>query len=109
MCVTIGDILQRDNGVRFAGQAGLLFHNNKMVEKFAVLAMEKQINNHSLLKMKMKSDGDTDIAVKAQVCQGMEVTVCAGLHLDEHTQAFTARKIEEYAKDDDVEPKYIAL
>ena len=51
--------------MRFAGQAGLLFHNNKMVEKFAVLAMEKQINNNSLLKVKMKSDGDTDIAVKA--------------------------------------------
>ena len=51
--------------MRMAGQAGILIHNNKMQDKFAVFAMEKQINNHSLLKLKIRSDGDADVAVKA--------------------------------------------
>ena len=51
--------------MRMAGRSGILLHNGKMQDKFAEFAMEKQINNHSLLKLRIKSDGDTDLAVKA--------------------------------------------
>ena len=95
--------------MRIAGQFGLLFHNSIWKEKLGVLAIEKEINNHSLLKLRIGLDGDTDLAVKAKLSEDMDVTFCAGLHLDEHSQRITARKIEEYAEDVDAEPKLLAL
>ena len=48
------------------------------------VACEKGINAKSDLKVKVKSNFDFDVALKTELADGLNLTACGGMHLDEH-------------------------
>jgi len=58
-------------------------------------ALERRINDSSSIKLKMENNGDVDVAVISKISPGFDITVCGGIKITEHTQAFIEEQLQE--------------
>ena len=62
------------------------------------VAAEKRVNEATVLKCKVQSDGDLDLALKTELIPGLQVTLCAGMALNEHTEFGQQKVMDEFKK-----------
>ena len=43
----------------------------------------------------MENNGDVDVAVISKISPGFDITVCGGIKITEHTQAFIEEQLKE--------------
>lgn len=73
--------------------ADLDIYNGEKLEFTNQFAMEKAINKDSSFKLRVKGFTDLDMALKTKLSQGLEVTFCTGMSLDEHTKEFIEKNL----------------